>query len=170
MNEFSHLVATDAIGRTGPIALTADAASCAAVAARLGLVSVTGFTVAATLERGADAVLLTGTIEADIVQPCAATDMPLATHVRAPFTLRYVSELLLPTEADAELELGDDDCDILPLEAGGVDVGEAAVQTLALALEPFPRHPDADRILAERGVLREEQSGPFAALAALKRS
>ena len=35
---------------------------------------------------------------------------------------------------------------------------EAAVQTLSLALDPFPRHPDATRILAEKGVINEEQA------------
>lgn len=57
---------------------------------------------------------------------------------------------------------------MLPLEGDRIDLGEAAVQTLSLALDPFPRHPDADRILAEKGVLSEEQAGPFAALAKLR--
>lgn len=169
MNEFSYLVAADAVGRTGDIRLTADAAARAAVTERLRIVSVDRFAVTAKLEHGAKGVELTGTIDADVVQACAATDLPLAVHVAAPFALRYVAELELPQEADAELELDDGDCDTLLLEPGGIDIGEAAVQTLALALDAFPRHPDADRILAERGVLKEEQAGPFAALAALKR-
>jgi len=40
--------------------------------------------------------------------------------------------------------------------------------TLALALDPFPRGPNADVALKAAGVLSEEQAGPFAALAALK--
>ena len=57
---------------------------------------------------------------------------------------------------------------MLPLEHDRVDLGEVAVQTLSLALDPFPRHPDADRILAEKGVLSEEAAGPFAMLAKLR--
>src|SRR3546814_12887337 len=72
------------------------------------------------------------------------------------------------TEAEEEVEIDSADCDILPLEGDRADLGEAAVQTLSLALDPFPRHPDADRILVEKGVLSEEQAGPFAALAKLR--
>ncbi|MBA4747681.1 MAG: DUF177 domain-containing protein [Sphingopyxis sp.] len=169
MTEFSHLVAHDAIGRSGPLALTANAAERAAITARLGLEAAERFEVAAVLEATAEGARLTGAVTADVVQSCAATGLPVPAQVRAPFTLRYVAALDLPGEPEAEVELGDEDLDIMPLEPGGVDVGEAAVQTLALALDPFPRHPDAERILKERGVLSEGQAGPFAALAALKK-
>src|SRR3546814_19856283 len=72
------------------------------------------------------------------------------------------------TEAEEEVEIDSADCDILPLEGDRADLGEAAVQTLSLALDPFPRHPDADRILVEKGVPREEQAGPFSARAQLR--
>ncbi len=167
MSEFSRVIAADAIGRTGPLALTASAEECAAVAARLMLEEVSALSLSAALEPQDDGALLTGTVAAQLVQPCAATGLPLPATVTAPFTLRFVREWAVPSEADSEVELDDSACDLLPFESGGVDVGEAAVQTLALALDPYPRHPDADRILAERGVLSEGQAGPFAALAAL---
>lgn len=169
MSEFSHIVPHDAIGRTGPLALTADAPSRTAIAGRLGLEALDSFTVNATLEPVAGGALLRGTVAADVVQACAATGLPVAAHLTAPFALRYVEAFDLPQDMDAEVELGDADLDVLLLEGGGVDVGEAAVQTLALALDLFPRHPDADRILKEKGVVSEDQAGPFAALAALKR-
>lgn len=170
MTEFSHLVPIDAIGRTGAIALSADAAVRAAVAARLALASLDQLDVIATLERTAEGARLSGKIKAALTQNCAATGLPLALSVAEAFDLRYLEIQSVPTDAESEIELGDADCDILPLELSGVDVGEAAVQTLALALDPFPRHPDADQILKEKGVLSEGQAGPFAALAALKRS
>jgi uncharacterized metal-binding protein YceD (DUF177 family) len=169
MTEFSHVVPHDAIGRTGPITLAADAGQRAAVAARLGLEALDRFTVEAVLEPRAGGAILRGTVSADVVQACAATALPVAASMTEAFALRYVESLDLPDDADVEVELGDGDLDVLPFEGGGVDVGEAAVQTLALALDPFPRHPDADRILKDRGVLSEDQAGPFAALAALKR-
>jgi uncharacterized metal-binding protein YceD (DUF177 family) len=169
MSEFSHLVAQDAIGRSGPLALVASDAERAAIAARLGLETIERFEVAATLESTAEGARLTGAVSADVVQACAATGLPVPAHLTVPFALRYLTALDLPDEAEAEVELGDEDLDTMAIEPGGVDVGEAAVQTLALALDPFPRHPDADRILKERGVLSEGQAGPFAALAALKK-
>ena len=41
-------------------------------------------------------------------------------------------------------------------------------ETMALAMTPYPRSPQADTALKEAGVLSEEQAGPFAALLALK--
>jgi uncharacterized metal-binding protein YceD (DUF177 family) len=169
MSEFSHLIAHDAIGRSGPVALVANAGERTAVAGRLGLEAVDRLEVAATLEATAEGARLSGTVTAEVVQSCAATGLPLPATVSAPFALRYVTALDLPGEPEAEVELGDEDLDTMAFEPSGVDVGEAAVQTLALALDPFPRHPDAERILKERGVLSEGQAGPFAALAALKR-
>lgn len=48
-----------------------------------------------------------------------------------------------------------------------VDVGEAVAQTLALALDPYPRAPDADARLAAAGVTVAVEAGPFGALAGL---
>jgi hypothetical protein len=42
-----------------------------------------------------------------------------------------------------------------------------AAQTLALALDPYPRAPRADAALKAAGVIDESQTGPFAALGAL---
>ena len=53
---------------------------------------------------------------------------------------------------------------------GAIDLGEAAAETLALVLDPFPRSPGAQAALREAGVLNEEEAGPFAALAKLKQS
>jgi hypothetical protein len=53
--------------------------------------------------------------------------------------------------------------------AGGrIEIGSATADTLALALNPFPRGPNADAALQAAGILSEEQAGPFAALAKLK--
>jgi uncharacterized metal-binding protein YceD (DUF177 family) len=169
MNEFSYLVPLDAIGRTGPLARAADEMECERVAARLSIDALKHLSIAATLERTAEGARLNGSVTATFVQRCAATGLPLTQSINEHFDLRYVESLSGSDEEDNEIELGNDDCDVLPLEAGGVDVGEAAVQSLALALDPFARHPDADRILAERGILTEGQAGPFAALAGLKR-
>ena len=60
----------------------------------------------------------------------------------------------------------------MPIEDGAIDLGEAAAETLLLALDPYPRAPNADAVLREAGVKpegeEEREPGPFAALAALK--
>lgn len=166
--EFSHVVtlAEAAQGRT--MRLEADEAVRAAIAKRLDLVALDRFVVTAEVRAVAGGMAAKGEIEAVVVQGCAATALPVPAKLTEPFDLRFLKGAEPAVDPDEEIEISDGDCDILPLEDDRVDIGEAAVQTLSLALDPFPRHPDADRILAEKGVLREEQAGPFAALAKLR--
>ena len=51
-----------------------------------------------------------------------------------------------------EIELSEDDCDTVFYTGGAIDLGEAAAETLALALDPFPRSPGAAAALREAGV------------------
>ncbi|WP_242772847.1 DUF177 domain-containing protein [Sphingopyxis sp. YF1] len=165
--EFSHVVTLAEAAQGRSLALVADPAARAAIARRLGLVSLDMFETDVEVRAVAGGMGVRGTVRAALVQPCAATDLPVAAAVSEAFDLRYLRDIG-PVEPEDEIELGEEEIDTLPLEHDRVDVGEVAVQTLSLALDPYPRHPDADRILAEKGVLSEEQAGPFAALAALK--
>jgi uncharacterized metal-binding protein YceD (DUF177 family) len=76
-----------------------------------------------------------------------------------------------PTDggADEEIELGPEDCDVVFFDGAAIDLGTAIADTLALSIDPYPRSAAADAALKEAGVLTEEQAGPFAALAALKK-
>src|SRR3546814_14812679 len=82
-----------------------------------------------------------------------------------PFDLRFLRDVDAPVGEEDEIEIGSDDLDLLPLEGDRVDLGEATVQTVSLALDPLPRHHAADRITAEKGARIEEADGPFATLA-----
>jgi uncharacterized metal-binding protein YceD (DUF177 family) len=169
--EWSHIVAVDAVGRTGPLHLVADADTRARIAARLGIEALDRFEAHAALTATEAGVRLDGRIDADLVQPCAATALPVRARIDETFNLLFVPAALIDAvDAGAEegTELDADACDIVALDDQRIDVAEAAVQSLALALPPFPRHPDADRILRERGVKSESEAGPFAALAALR--
>ena len=76
-----------------------------------------------------------------------------------------------PQEAapDAEIELGEEDCDVVFYDGAAIDLGGAIADTLALSLDPYPRSAGAEAALKEAGVLSEEQASPFAALAKLKK-
>ena len=65
-------------------------------------------------------------------------------------------------ESDGDDPEADDE---IPYAGTAIDLGEAAVEQLALILPPYPRKPGA-QLPAELG---EEASGPFAALAKLAR-
>ncbi|MDZ3832078.1 MAG: YceD family protein [Sphingopyxis sp.] len=168
--EFSHIVTLADAAQGRKIALEADADARARIAARLDLVALDRFAMTADLSTIAGGMAARGTVEAQLVQSCAATDLPVPATITEAFDLHFLREIITPAEEEEEVEISSEDCDILPLEGDRADLGETAVQTLSLALDPFPRHPDADRILAEKGVLTEEQAGPFGALAALRGS
>ena len=73
-----------------------------------------------------------------------------------------------PTDGGDEVELGDDSIDVVFHDGAAIDLGETAAETMALALDPFPRGPGADAALqAGRGRAARARAGPFGALAAL---
>ena len=163
--EFSHPVTLAEAAQGREIAVEADEVQRSAIAARLGLVALDRFALTADVRAVAGGIAAKGRIMADVVQSCAATDLPVPATIDEPFDLRFLRDAEPDASLDEEIEIGGADLDILPLEGERIDLGETAVQTLSLALDPFPRHPQADRILGEKGVLSEEQAGPFAALA-----
>ena len=165
--DFSHFVTLADAAQGKTMTLKADEAARAGIAARLGLVALDRFETTAAVRAIAGGLGVRGTMTADYVQSCAATDLPVPASIVEAFDLKYLRETPIKDVAD-DIELGSEEIDILPLEHDRVDLGQVAVETLSLALEPYPRHPDADRILAEKGILSEEQAGPFAALAALR--
>ncbi len=167
--EFSRIVRLDALG-TAPhaLAIEADDAERAALAARFGLVAIDRLAAEAECVRRGDLVEVTGHIRADVVQACVATGGPLRETLDEPFTVRFVPEAQLDAQGTEEVELSSEDCDLIAYAGGAVDLGEAVAETLILALDPYPRSPDADAALKAAGVIGEEEAGPFAALAALK--
>lgn len=165
--EYSHVVTLTEAGQGRDIELAADDAARARIAKRLDLVELSRFEVTAAARAVAGGMTVRGEVRAALVQSCAASGLPVPTTVAEPFDLKYLRDMPASAE-DEEIELGAEEIDVMPLEHDRVDLGEVAVQTLSLALDPYPRHPDADRILADKGVLSEEQAGPFGALAALK--
>jgi len=164
--EFSRPERIDTIGEGArEVAIEANAAERAAVARRFGLVAVDRLAARFAVHRAGDTILAAGTVEAKVVQPCSATGDPLPAAVRETVSLRFVE----PGGTEEEIELADDALDTIEIEGGAIDLGEAAAETMALALDPFPRSPHAAEILRAAGVVGEDevQTGPLAGLKAL---
>jgi uncharacterized metal-binding protein YceD (DUF177 family) len=100
-------------------------------------------------------------------QSCVVTGEPVPAHVDEAFAVDVLPEPKLGG-TEPEIELGADDCDIMFHDGSSVDLGAAVVDSLALALDPYPRSAGAEAALKEAGVISEEEAGPFAALAALR--
>lgn len=165
--EWSRPERVDTIGE-GPrsVTIVADAAERTALARRFDLIAIERVEATFTVRREGGAILASGRVMGAVVQPCSATGAPVPATIDEPVNLRFVDELVVAAD---ELELSPDALDTLLIENGAVDLGEAAAETLALALDPFPRAPDADAVLARAGVLAEAPMGAFGALADLKR-
>lgn len=167
MSDFAHRMQLDQIRDGDRLDLVADAEERAAVAGRLGLPSLDRFEAHAVLARDGQKVRATGRLKAALEQACVATGESLPAHLDEPFELHFVPEPKIG-EPDAEIELDPGDLDTVFHDGAAIDLGSAIADSLALALDPYPRSPSADAALKEAGVLSEEQAGPFAALAALK--
>ena len=163
--EWSRPERVDTIGeRERSIDISAAAEERAALARRFGLVGIDRLEASFAVRREAGSVVATGRVAADITQACSITDEPLAVRIDEPVSLRFVEAL----DGEEEVELSEDALDTMPIEEGAIDLGEAAAETMALALDPFPRGPNAAAALKEAGVISEDEVTPFNAFADLK--
>ena len=160
--EFSRVAAIARLaGEPAAYRFGANAAEREALARRLGLLSLDRFEVEARLARAVGGgVRLEGRIAADLVQECVVTLEPVPGSVEEAFAILYRRQAPRSDSVDPDGE------DVEPLEGEEIDVGEAAAQQLSLAIDPFPRAPDAT--LPETPAASSELSQhPFAGLAKL---
>ena len=166
-NEFSHVVKLDEIGGgQSNVHLAADDTVREKLAARFDLASLDQLEADLAVSRDAKGVLATGRIRARLSQYCVATGDPVAARIDEPMVIRFIPEPLVG--ADAEIELEANDCDTMFYEGQGVDLGEAVAQSLGLALDPYPRSPDAQARLMAAGVKGEDEVSTPGALAGLR--
>lgn len=171
-----------ALNRRREIAVEIEAADAerAAVAEHLGLLSLAVLRLSGALRphrtRG---WIFEGALEAQLEQRCVATLAAAPAEID-----EAVERIWLPSEEIAALEaeamaagLSPDDIDLDAEEPEALpetlDLGPVAVEALALALDPYPRAPDAafaDHAAGPPGVapLTDDDVKPFAGLAALK--
>lgn len=164
--EFSRPVRIDTLG-AGPRTTTieADPAERAALARRFGLIGIERLEATAELQLAGGTIRVAGRLNAEVTQACVASGEPVPARVEEPFALRFVHD---DGGSGEEIELEEGDLDVIGYAGSSVDLGEAVAQTLALALDPFPRASNADKALREAGVIDEAAAGPFGVLAALK--
>jgi len=146
------------------VAIEADEGERAAVARRFDLVAIDRLAAELTMRRDGAGILVTGRVTAAVVQACSVTAERLEVAVDEPVLVRFVE----PATDEEEVELSADALDTIEIEGGAIDLGEAAAQTMALALDPFPRGPNAGKVLKQAGVIGEDEAKPTGALAGLK--
>ena len=158
MNDFGHRLTLDRIRDGDRLDLVADAAERAAVAARLDLPALDRLDAHVVLRREGDSVLASGRIKATLEQRCVATGDPLPVRLDEAFDLRFVPE---PKTAggDEEFELEAGDLDTMFHDGLAIDLGTAIGDSLALALDPYPRSAGGRRG-APGGVISRRRPDP----------
>ncbi|MDX6749225.1 DUF177 domain-containing protein [Geminicoccaceae bacterium 1502E] len=165
-NEFSRTFALDRLAAEGEsFAIEANASERQALATRLELPALHELRAHGRIEfrGGRKVIAVTGRFEAVLDQVCVVTLEPFTNRTADAFERLFTTE---PEEVAEELVLDAEGDMPEPLEGGLLDLGELAVEELAVGLDPHPRAPGA----AAEGTagLEEKDEGPFAALGRLK--
>ncbi len=160
--ELSRLLPADRIGPTGyKIDVEATAAECAAIATRLLVPSVESVSCQWSLRPAPDgAVEAEGSLRARLHQECVVSLDAFPVTVVEEFAVRFV-----PAGQESEEADDPDEPDELPIENGVLELGEATVEQLALALDPYPRKPGAELPLT----MDDAPDTAFSALAKLRK-
>lgn len=166
--EFARIAKLDRLP-TGAMEIEATDAELRALARRFGLPALERLKALIVLKPEGDRIGASGRIAAAFTQRCAVTDEPFANVLDEPFAVRFVPALTAASEEE-EQEFASGEPDEVEYEGAALDIGEAVAQSFGLALDPYATGPDAERGRIEAGIADEAApTGPFAALAALKR-
>ena len=156
--------------------IEATEAERSAIAAMLDLAGLARLTLTYRLRSlGNRRIGLTGRLEASVTQTCVVSLEPVPATLDVPVELEFWS---LPLLQKREASMVDPTSHTMlewpePIVDGRIDLGPVLYESLATALDPYPRAPDATFTWAEDGGAASDEvapsgSGPFAALQRLK--
>ena len=127
----------------------------------------------ASLDRDAEAAgrfHVAGRVRARIGQTCVVSLDPIENDIDEPIDLIFAPPEQIPELADLVDEAAESDTEIPdppePIENGVIDLGRLATDALFLAIDPYPRKPDA--VFEPLVEAADPEDHPFAALKALQ--
>ena len=163
---------SEATGEGKTVAFTASEAERAALAAHFDLVAVQDFVAAVTVRPGKGGeVILSGAVDAEIVQNCVVTLEPLTQAVHEEIDLHLVpAGSAAAARAERQREEEADGPEPPEIYTGAsIDIGAYAMEFFAVGIDPYPRAPGAELpqdLAVDDG---DATASPFSALARLKR-
>ena len=154
--ELHRPVATDRIGAQGlDVDVSASEEERTALAARMRVPAIGELSCRFQLRRVGSVIAAEGQLRARLTQICVVTLDEFEHRVSEHFAVHFVPL------GDEDEDSDPDAIDQIPYAGSSIDLGEAAAEQLALALDPYPRKPGAE--LADPDEV--ETPNPFAALA-----
>jgi uncharacterized metal-binding protein YceD (DUF177 family) len=141
--------------------LEPDAAARSRIAKALDLASLESFTAEMDLAPTAVGWRLSGRVRASLAQTCGITLEPLPVEIDAPFSVS-LAEAVDEDSDEIIITMDDESPDLI--EDGQIDLGQYAVEQLALRLDPFPRKPGAEFVQPPEPA----EISPFAVLKQLR--
>ncbi len=167
--EFERIVKLDRLPRE-PLKVTADETERAALARRFGIEAVHSIEAEMRFAPEGRIVVAKGRLTAAIEQLCAISGEPFRNRVEELLAMRFVPASEQPEfNPEEEIELDAAELDDIYYEGQSFDLGEALAQSFGLAIDPYAEGPAAGTTREKAGLLDAAPSGPFAALAALKK-
>ncbi len=149
------------------VRLVPDAETRRRIAAFLGIEGLDRLALTGALVPVAGGWEVRGQLTATAVQACRVTLAPLKETIDTPVRRRYLRGLE-PPPGDERM-LGEEDMDPPEPLGAEIDLGQLAVETLALSLDPWPRAEEAAlEAPAGTDTAPDGAERPFAALAALR--
>jgi hypothetical protein len=113
---------------------------------------------------------LSGRLHAEISQACVVTLDPIDSTIEDDFEAVFWPQEDMPAPESGEVAL-DDEPEREPMVAGQIAVGRVVFESLAAAMNPFPRKPDAVLEFhspTPADATSNKPEGPFSVLANLK--
>lgn len=158
---YSEIVRLHQVGGGVKRTLEPDAAARARIARSLDLASLDAFVAEMQLAPSPGGWRLSGRVKASLAQTCGITLEPLPVEIDAPFTVN-LAEAVDEESDEIVITMDDESPDLI--EEGQVDLGQYAVEQLALRLDPFPRKPGAEFVQPPEPA----EISPFAVLKQLR--
>jgi uncharacterized metal-binding protein YceD (DUF177 family) len=115
-------------------------------------------------------VHVTGHVRARIGQTCVVTLDPIENEIDEPIDLEFAPPDQIPQLSDLVDDAAESDVEIPdppePIVKGVIDLGRLATDAIFLAVDPYPRRPDA--VFEPLVEAADPEDHPFAALKALQ--
>jgi hypothetical protein len=148
---------------------TASPEELEAVARALELVACRSLTARYTVTpRGGGHVQVSGSVKAVVEQTCVVTLEPLVNEVADSFSVDYWPDSEMPEPSGGVVDMHDEP-DLEPIVAGRIEVGRVIFESVAGAIDLFPRKPGVTfEAPAQQDDGSARGASPFAALARMK--